>query len=417
MKNCLILIAVLCTALWVNAQDSDYAREVIKTLASPTMHGRGYVKKGDRKAALFLVRELKKAGAEPFHNAYFQHFNISVNTFPTAMHVRLGERILQAGTDYLIDPSSPGIKGSWKVVSLPRDLQHISRLASPTHAPLCFLALDTLGADDSLAARSKEVFEKYASRFAGRIITVRNLPVWRPSGELADAPALFVRHSEKEPLDTMLKINIVNRYRAAYETRNVLASIPGETDTMLIFTAHYDHLGRMGKATYFPGAHDNASGTAMLLNLIRYYADTEKRPKYTLGFFFFGAEEAGLLGSRFFVDTRTTDLSKIRFLINLDLIGSGDEGITVVNAKEFPAEFSTLDQLNKEYGFLPAIKSRGAAANSDHYFFYANGVKCFYIYTLGAYKEYHTPTDKAEGLPLSGYEGLFRLLTGFVSTF
>jgi len=96
------------------------------------------------------------------------------------------------------------------------------------------------------------------------------------------------------------------------------------------------------------------------------------------------------------------------------MVGSGDKGIQIVNSTVFKKEFALIDNINSEKKYLPQIKKRGAAANSDHYFFYEKGVKSFFIYTLGEYKEYHNINDKAENLPLSEYEDLFRLLTEFV---
>jgi len=84
----------------------------------------------------------------------------------------------------------------------------------------------------------------------------------------------------------------------------------------------------------------------------------------------FGAEEAGLVGSKHFVEHPLFDLKQIRFLLNTDIMGSGEEGITVVNATLFKPEFEKLIELNEEGNYLPQIKSRGPAANSDHYFIY-----------------------------------------------
>jgi Zn-dependent M28 family amino/carboxypeptidase len=77
----------------------------------------------------------------------------------------------------------------------------------------------------------------------------------------------------------------------------------------------------------------------MLLNLAQHYTKPEHRPKYSILFVAFGAEEVGLIGSKYFVDHPIIDLSKIRFLLNMDILGTGDEGITVVNATLFPTEF------------------------------------------------------------------------------
>ena len=73
--------------------------------------------------------------------------------------------------------------------------------------------------------------------------------------------------------------------------------------------------------------------------------------------------------------------------------------------------------INKKNDYLINVRSRGAAANSDHYFFYENNVKCFFIYTEGEYSEYHNILDKAESVPLVEFEDLTRLMIRFVESY
>src|SRR5690606_6331238 len=142
----------------------------------------------------------------------------------------------------------------------------------------------------------------------------------------------------------------------------------------IVFSAHYDHLGNID-TTYFPGANDNASGVSVLLNLMQY---CKTHPlKYSVAFYFFTAEEIGLLGSEYYVKHPLFPLSRIKFLINLDLMGGGSEGIMVVNGKIFEKEFELLQKINEDLQLHLNIKARGKAQNSDHYWFSENGVKCF----------------------------------------
>ena len=90
------------------------------------------------------------------------------------------------------------------------------------------------------------------------------------------------------------------------------------------------------------------------------------------------------------------------------------DGITVVNATEFEAEFKKLQALNSEKNYLKEIKPRGKAANSDHYWFSEKGVPAFFIYTLGGIKAYHDIDDKAATLPLTEFEDCFLLIKDFV---
>ena len=116
---------------------------------------------------------------------------------------------------------------------------------------------------------------------------------------------------------------------AGYRSQNVCGYIPGETDTMIVFTAHYEHLGMNGD-TVFYGAHDNASGTAAVMDIVR--MTNLQRGHYTYVFLFFGGEESGLVGSRWFAEHPLIPLSKVKLLVNIDLFCGGDDGLMIVNA-------------------------------------------------------------------------------------
>ncbi|MDP4204980.1 MAG: M28 family peptidase, partial [Bacteroidota bacterium] len=179
----------------------------------------------------------------------------------------------------------------------------------------------------------------------------------------------------------------------------------------IVVTAHYDHLGKMGKEVYFPGANDNASGVAMLLNLAKHYS--EVKPKYSMVFIALSAEELGILGAKAYTDAPLTDLRKIKFLINFDLAGTGDEGIKIVNGSVFKEKFDLLSKINQANSLLPKVNIRGAACNSDHCAFYKKGVPCFYIYTQGGIQAYHDIYDKSETLPLTKFVNYCTLMIKF----
>jgi aminopeptidase YwaD len=215
----------------------------------------------------------------------------------------------------------------------------------------------------------------------------------------------------------LLTIDVEASLKHRYPTQNIVGYLPGriQSDSFLVVTAHYDHLGQMGSHTYFPGANDNASGTAMLLELAAYYAQPEHQPCYSLVFIAFGAEEAGLVGSRYFVEHPLIQLSRIRFLVNLDLLGTGDEGVTVVNGREFLSQFQLLQRLNESQRAVPSLAARGRAANSDHFPFSELGVPAFFLYTRGGITGYHDVHDRAETLPLTAFANVFGLLRAFLN--
>jgi Zn-dependent M28 family amino/carboxypeptidase len=170
----------------------------------------------------------------------------------------------------------------------------------------------------------------------------------------------------------------------------------------------------MGDQVYFQGANDNASGTAMVMDLARHFASAGGPPEYSMVFVALSGEEAGLMGAGYLAENPLFDLSRIRFLINLDMVGTGGDGITVVNGKVFQEEFDLLHQINEEMDLLHEVAIRGESCNSDHCPFYQKGVPAVFIYTRDKeYNEYHNLDDRAIDLPLTEYEDLFRLLVAF----
>ena len=101
--------------------------------------------------------------------------------------------------------------------------------------------------------------------------------------------------------------------------------------------------------------------------------------------------------------------------MNLDLLGTGDDGLMVVNGEIHSQQFALLDSLNNSKSYLTHIGKRGKAQNSDHYYFSEKGVPAFFLYTLGGIKAYHDVDDKASTLPLTKYKEVFWLISDFIN--
>ena len=209
---------------------------------------------------------------------------------------------------------------------------------------------------------------------------------------------------------TRTKPPIVN---AGYRSQNVCGYLPGETDTMIVFTAHYEHLGMNGD-TIFYGAHDNASGTAAVMDLARMLS--AQSLKYTCVFLFFGGEESGLVGSHHFAGHPLIDYGKVKLLVNIDLFCGGDDGLMVVNANatETNPYVERLERINDKHHYAAKIARRDNARNSDHYYFTAH-CPAIFIYTLGGpFGGYHSPTDTCDGCGLANYHRHMSLLRTFL---
>lgn len=412
---CLLGTLLLISPIYLAGQDLSYARAVVDTLSAPSMHGRAYVRDGDRLAARYISREFKRWGLELLGLDYYQPFRVNAMVYPSCMDVTLGKRYLLPGIDYQVTPGSGSIEGKYKIRRISeRDLlqsKRYDRLMQQHFqgqvVQLCYRQQYA----DSLRNRLSDF--KQRAKAAAYIVPAFDKLTWHISTKPLYYSEIQLKSTYFAQTNSDIQLKIDAEYLQNYETRNVVGYISGAVvpDSFVVFTAHYDHLGRMGGDVYIPGANDNASGIAMLLNLAKHYS--QHKPYYTVLFIAFSGEELGLLGSKHYVHNAPFDLKKIKFLVNTDIVGTGNEGITVVNATEFPHQFQHLQQINQRQQYLPLIKQRGKAANSDHHWFYERQVPCFFIYTMGGIKAYHDIYDRAGTLPLSHFVPLCRLLIDF----
>ena len=202
-------------------------------------------------------------------------------------------------------------------------------------------------------------------------------------------------------------------------TYNVIGVLPGNDpllkDEFVIVGGHYDTTPNPPKARrlFFDninnGADDNASGTAMVLELFEKYASTNSH-KRTLVFILFGGEELGLLGSKHYAENPTINLDKVQLMVNLDMIGRLDEdknvylgGVpTAYGLDKAIKPFIESSKLNVTSYQHTASGVRSLFSRSDHYNFYRKDVPSLFFFT-GIHKDYHTPRDEAN---LVNYEGL-----------
>lgn len=411
----LLLAIAASVSAWAQPQ-TEYARQVIDTLCSETMFGRGYTKQGHTKAAEYLANEYKRLGLKPFRANYYQDFRFQINTFPNPIKLSIDGKELVAGRDFIAHAPSGSVNGTFPVVRVgkgsfakKKNLKKLEHMDMAAH----FMVADNAG----VLEEEKEVFDimpRNPLRAAG-VLLVQDKLTATMAQEQYSYPVIEVLRSALPKKFETVTVEVESGLLPV-TGRNVIGYVPGTEypDSFLVVTAHYDHLGGMGDV-YFPGANDNASGTAMLLALARHYA--ENPHKLSVVFFATAGEEVGLLGSRNFVDYPLFELDKIGFLLNFDILGTGDDGIKVVNGKVFTEHFERLVAINEENRWLEKVSPRGKAAISDHYFFTEKDVPCFYWYTLGGVAHYHDVHDQAATLPLTDFEDVFRLAVAFFGTF
>ena len=410
---------LLIQALFAQLEE---AKRIIQHLCSKELLGRGYVNHGDSLAARFIENEFSKIGINYIQNqtSYFQSFAHNVVTFPGEMSVVLNTDTLVPGIDFMVDPNSGSSNEVWNYRILTSDelfdvelknryLDSKRKIAANINS--CIIDIRQIKGD-SLKKLHREILPTLAQQLHVLVITDEKF-TFSVGNEPYPYSVLYVKGFKFKDVSS-IKTHIQSRFKENYLSTNIIGSIPAlkKTKKTIVITAHYDHLGKMGKNTFFPGANDNASGVAMLLELARYYS--KNTTKYNLVFIAFAGEEAGLIGSSYFVQYPWIKLEDIHFLLNLDIMGSGEEGITVVNATKHPESFQKLVDINTQEKYVPQVKSRGPAANSDHYWFSERGVPAFFIYTMGPNKNYHDIFDTHENLSFSKFIPISELLKKFI---
>ena len=419
------------------APDLARARRTIEALAAPAMHGRGYVQQGEHVAAAYLRGRLQALGLQPLAPDYTQPFTLDVNTFPGVVKLQLSRsRLPQFGKQYLLQPgrdfiaapiSAGGSSGGYQPVCYldSATLTTPARLAyflQFIHHPCIVVVADRYAQQltHQPAAVSARLDSAVAVIKVVPKLTASLAPQQGATIQLEALPNPLFSFVPNTPVTTAASAGIVQldaQLLRNYQTQNLAAVVRGNVrpDSFVVVTAHYDHLGMMGKDVYFPGANDNASGVALLLELAAHYARPENQPACSVAFLLFGAEEAGLLGSSYFVQHPLLPLPRIKFLVNLDLLGTGEEGATVVNGRVYEAAYQRLLALNATHHYLPRLTARGRAANSDHFPFSEAGVPAFFMYTRGGSLAYHDVHDQPAALSLAGFAGAYGLVRDFLN--
>lgn len=184
---------------------------------------------------------------------------------------------------------------------------------------------------------------------------------------------------------------------------NVIGILPGADPALageaLVFGAHYDHLGLSNGAVY-PGADDNASGTAVVVGLARAFAAAGPRAR-TLVFALFGAEELGLVGSGRYVKTPTIELSRTAAMLNFDMVGRLRDGKLTIGGVESGSTLrAVVNEAARKTGVSPSLRE-SPYGPSDHSQFYGAGAPVLFFHT-GAHPDYHKPTDTADKIDAAG---------------
>ena len=414
-----LLLALMVSGQWsmVNAQDLALYKRVVKELSSAKYQGRGYAKGGANKAGKFLEKEYKKAGVDELT---LQPFTIDINTFCGKMEMQADGKKLTPGVDFSMREYSPGVHGTFPVY-------HVDTLNFD--ADRMFADLQKPEYANCLVACEFWFTYKHGKDFArlqsgecpnAGIIFTWPAPIkyFKAYGHrVVEKPIIWVTPEAIEGVKSV-KVDVDNQFLKDYELFNVIAKVSGERhDSCYVFTAHYDHLGNLGKRVFYAGANDNASGTAALVTLAAYYA--KHRPPYDMYFLAVSGEDANLRGSEFFANHPIVPLEQIRYLLNIDMIGDDSPVQYCEVSDEGMRGYQLFDRINGENHYFEALNKGALAANSDHYPFAKRHVPCIFLENQEgtAFPYYHTIYDNWQHAVFASYEPVFRLVKDFIERY
>lgn len=229
----------------------------------------------------------------------------------------------------------------------------------------------------------------------------------------AKIPIIYIYKAAREKylqdsstaLDVKLKVDIRDKERTGH---NVIGYVDNGAVNTIIIGAHYDHLGYgedhnslwTGTTAIHHGADDNASGTAAVIELAK-MVNRHKLKNNNYLFICFSGEELGLFGSKYFADNPTIDISRVDYMLNLDMIGRLNDSTKTLLIGGYgtsPEWGKILSE--KEKSFTVKFDSSGVGP-SDHTSFYRKDIPVLFFFT-GLHSDYHKPADNVDKINFAG---------------
>lgn len=456
-----LLFALSASVLFAQSQyDTNDIKRHLYYLASDELGGRYPETEGSLKASEYLRDRYAKMGLKLLFDKGFQHFQfingwtsgdsneavfnghklqiekdfVPMDYFQTRLASLDAEVVLMEGDINLCTKLEEQIKNRWVILdkrycyynySLSRQ-QSVVKLMRAGAAGVLVVA-DTLRPEidnvynipvhkttnmGPVVCISRVIADSLEDFYINRDTIVGNMYIKRGHeyiGEAStDTSSAFIAPLHKS-------IRITTHFMPTYtNAKNVVAYLEG-SDPMLkneiiVVGGHYDHLGtkeRISKKTGQPvthiynGADDNGSGSVGVLELAQKYSQQENRPKRSVIFVNFDAEELGLIGSsHFFDDTNAINPRQVKAMINLDMIGryTDEKGLDIIGtntAKEAKELQKIVKKADKELKKVNFPNSTVLFFGSDHVNFYKHRIPVIFFCT-NVHPDYHKPTDTAE---------------------
>jgi len=459
-----ILALLVMATLGLYAQQTHFLPERtlnhVKYLSSEELGGRYPGTKGDIEAANYIRDNFKESGLKLLFNNGFQSFEVITgvtlangNTFEIDDFETIIEKdyiplsfsangnakgtIVFAGYGIIMpgrwdDYSGIDTRGKWVMVLAgdPEPDNPQSDFISYSSDRMKAITARDKGAAGMLLVKgpSMEAEDKLMPAYYDKNASDAGIPVINITRRLADYlitdRGFSIANLEKELQSSMQPFSFeaftelnatVSLTHNKVRTQNIVAMLDGSDPVLkneyVVIGAHYDHLGMggTGSGSRMPdnvsvhyGADDNASGVAALIELASAFALKKTETKRSIIFVAFGAEEMGLVGSKYFVDNLPVPAGNIKAMINLDMIGRlKDEAVLTVGGTGTAKEFDDILTYFETDRIFTLSRQPDGYGPSDHAAFYASSIPVLFI-TTGPHEDYHTPNDNWEKLNLAG---------------
>ncbi len=414
----------------------------ISTLSSDVMEGREAGKAGEKKAASYIEMQMQQAGLQPmFNGSYLQSFEFQGDwTYGPDNFFAIGQEAFQINSDFFVMPSSasarivaPGVYVGygWESESH-NDYINLTGITNRIFFMEYYLPP---GVDKDVPRIPLEILQRKISIAQGKgalgVVFVntradRNDPPTSLRQQLGreSIPVLFVtckvfEQWQKATPGENIFITASLR-RETFKSYNVAGYLNNNAQYTVVVGAHYDHLGFGGSGsripganTLHPGADDNASGTAGMLETARYFIQSEKK-NHNYIFIAFSAEEKGLLGSQHFANSDAYNMTKVNYMFNYDMLGRLENStLTLYGTGSSPVWDSTIDQFAQNG--LAVRKSPSGVGGSDHTSFYNKGIPVLFFFS-GMHDDYHRPTDTEDKINYPGMVSILNLSHNIIAS-
>lgn len=402
-------------------------KQHINILASDSLEGRRTGTRGEQLASDYISKRFAEAGITPAgdNNTWFQSFEVNEGRqFEEASTLWVNDKKLAAGKDFF--PYNTSASGKVEAVVSPvlkeekmpwfLDLkEELEKNKTNPHYDI----------NNYIAQKTVEFEQKKASAIIIYNSSAINDDVKFDSKShpaAASVPVIYISKDaagawmkkESEPVDLKLNIAISDKKRKG---NNIVGMINNNAPSTIIIGAHFDHLGYgedhnslfTGAAQIHNGADDNASGTASLIelaNMLKQNGNT----KFNYVFIAFSGEELGLYGSKHFTEYPTTDLSKVNYMVNMDMVGrlnDSTHAITIGGYGTSPSWSRIIGGITDSPLTLKFDSS--GTGPSDHTSFYRKNIPVLFFFT-GTHSDYHKPSDDANKINYNGAASIIKVI-------